>query len=102
MVTCQLKPLLQEDQAEEKSILDQILYYISTSEFQKNIAEARRRSRDTEKRPDYWNSEWGKLLNDPSVYNLKSKAAKRFRMRFRVNIHLFEELKMMFFLRKFF
>ena len=35
LVTSQLKSLLQEDQAEEKSMLDQILYHISTSEFQK-------------------------------------------------------------------
>ena len=102
LVTCHLKSLLQEDQAEEKSIVDQILFHISTSEFQKKIAGASKQVRNTEKRPDYWSSEWGKLLNDPRVYNLKSKAATRFRRRFRVNIYLFEELKMMIFLRKIF
>ena len=57
-----LQSLIREDEAQEQSIMDQILHYISSLEFQKSILGATKSTRKTEKRPDYWNSEWGKLV----------------------------------------
>ena len=87
-----LQSLQDEDESQELSILDEIHRYLRTPEFQKITLGAIKKRRKTNKRADYWDSEWGKLLNDSRVYNLKSKAALRFKRRFRVNIYMFDKI----------
>jgi hypothetical protein len=90
----ELQSLLEEDEAQELSIKYEIQRYMQSSEFQEIILEAskQKKTRKTSKRANYWDSEWGRLLQDPRVYNLKSKAALRFKRRFRVNIYMFDQI----------
>jgi len=43
-----------------------------------------KRTRQTEVRPNYWNSTWGKILRDPLIKYATSKVSKKFRRRFRL------------------
>ena len=49
----------------------------------------------TRKRPkkiDYWQTEWGRLMLDPSTMDPKSRNGLKFRRRFRVPFPLFHEV----------
>ena len=51
-----------------------------------------KRTRETEVRPNYWNSTWGKMLRDPLIKYAPSKVSKKFRRRFRVPYALFKKV----------
>lgn len=49
-------------------------------------------SRESSKRPNYWDSVWGKMLLNPEIENPNTFVAKKFRRRFRVPYPLFKEV----------
>ena len=51
-----------------------------------------RRTRKSNPRPDYWKSEWGRLLNNEKLYAYRSKAWMKFQRRFRFPPPLFDKL----------
>ena len=56
--------------------------------FMPEIKKTRRRGR----RFNYWDSEWGRLLLDPTIMDPKSPQGLKFRRRFRVPFPLFIEV----------
>lgn len=86
------KIVLDASQSSSAILLEEISRFLKTNEFLQDV-NLPKIARERSARPDYWSSEWGKLLLDKRVYNLKSLAARRFKRRFRVNIYMYEQIK---------
>ena len=65
----EVQSLLEEDEAQQLSIIYEIQRYMQSSKFQEIILEAskQKKTRKTSQRAKYWDSEWGRLLQDPRV-----------------------------------
>ena len=48
-----------------------------------------KKTRNTPKRKNHWDSNWGRMLQDPDLLNSWTKSAKKFRRRFRITYPLF-------------
>ena len=97
-----LARLLRFDALQRDILMEHIEDHINHTMLLQQAPQKRKLVRDREKRPDYWDSVWGRLLQDPKVYDLKSRKAKKFRRRFRVNIYMFEEIRTLCFLNDIF
>jgi hypothetical protein len=51
-----------------------------------------KKTRNTPKRVDYWETNWGKMVNDPDLLDPWTNKAKKFRRRFRITFSLFQYL----------
>ena len=51
-----------------------------------------KKTRNTPKRVDYWETNWGKMVNDPELLDPWTTKAKKFRRRFRITFSLFQYL----------
>ena len=79
-----------KEEVEKAAIEAHVIDYITS--HADDYFPLKKKSRQSKKRPNYWDSVWGKLLLDPNIENPNSGPAKKFRRRFRVPYPLFKDV----------
>jgi hypothetical protein len=89
-----LESVSQHPNNDEKKIIENIVVkYIEENIDQLIIdSKVKRRRIDMKTRPNYWDSGWGRLLQDPKLEDPDSYVSKKFRRRFRTPYTLFKDV----------